>query len=70
MEHIVSNATLEQLRNEYAAALHNAGMTVGERYSNEGQAKLDREAELLQQLADSYNMSPADFVMRFEKGWI
>ena len=61
--------TLEQLLKEYTE-LHNAGMTNGERFSNEGQAKLDREVELLHILAAAHNMQPFDFVYSFEKGWL
>jgi len=55
---------------EEYSELHNGSMTVGERFTNEGQAKLDREVELLESLAAKYEMSGFDFVAKFERGEI
>lgn len=61
--------TVSQMLKEYAV-LHNTPMTVGERFTNAGQDKLDREVELLKILANSYGIEPFDFVMKFERGQI
>lgn len=63
----MAKESLDKLLVEYGS-LHNAGMTNGERFSNEGQAKLDREWELLQILSDAHGLKPYDFVFLFESG--
>jgi hypothetical protein len=57
----------EQMQAEFAK-LRSQDMTVGERYTNEGQARLDREYELLTQLAELENMHPSDYIYSFDKG--
>jgi len=60
---------IQSLKQEYAA-LHSTGMSVGERYSNEGQAKLDRELEVLLLLAADAGIKPYEYVWKFEKGLV
>lgn len=65
----MTTKTANEMLQEYAI-LHNSSMTVGQRFTNEGQAKLDREVELLEILAAKYEMKTFDFVAKFERGEI
>ena len=59
----------EQMQAEFSKLRsQNQDMTVGERYTNEGQERLDRQWELLTQLAELENMHPSDYIYSFDKG--
>lgn len=60
---------IAKLKQEYKE-LHFASMTLGERYTNEGQAKLDREVELLGILSADAGLKPYEYVWQFEKGLV
>jgi hypothetical protein len=59
----------EQMQTEFAKLRgQNQDMTVGERYTNEGQERLDRQWESLRILAELENMHPSDYIYFFDKG--
>ncbi|HET8688501.1 MAG TPA: hypothetical protein VFM18_17960 [Methanosarcina sp.] len=63
------NELKEELKAEYAA-LRSTSMTVGERYTNEGQAKLDREVYVLGVLAAIEGIPAYEYATKFEKGLV
>jgi len=61
----MSNQTIKDLEEELFELRSNS-MTLGERFSNKGQAKLDREIYLIEVLSKLFGLTGYDYLNQFE----